>query len=201
MTRRVTTAAAALCLATLAAACTNSPEAGRPDTTPPSSTPTTASPGTPSAPRWTEEEQSAINAAKVRYASARRAVDATLHDPRKSDRAALTRAGNGGTWLIDVLGEIKFQRENGWYQTGFVQIGSTSVESVKLTLEQPEVRLTACIDSSKVTTNLQSTRKPIPDTGNDGDRHMAKAKLVFAKALNEKSKAWFLVEEKGGGAC
>ncbi|GAB3828947.1 hypothetical protein [Kribbella italica] len=199
MPRRHTLAAATLLLTLPLASCTSSsPEAGRPDTTPPLSTPI---PSAPTTSQWTEEEQAAIDAAKVRYASARRAVDTTLHDPRKSDRTALTRAGNGGTWLIDVLGEIKFQRENGWYQTGFVQIGSVSVDSVKLTLEQPEVRLTACIDSSKVTTNLRSTGKPIPDSGNDGDRHVATAKLVFAQALDEKAKAWFLVEEKGGGTC
>jgi hypothetical protein len=124
-----------------------------------------------------------------------------MHDPRKSTRAALVKAGNGGTWLISVLGELDFQRNNGWYQAGDVQIASAAVDSVKLSGEQPEVRLNTCIDSSKVSTRYQSSGKPVPMGPNDGTRHRAQVRLVFAPPTDKSAKMWFLIEEKAMGRC
>ncbi|TDU87449.1 hypothetical protein EV138_0972 [Kribbella voronezhensis] len=126
MTRRPLLAAAALSALLTLTACTGSPKAGEPNTTPPPSTPTTPSP-TPSTPSWTPEEQAAITAAKSRYTTARAAVSVALRDPRKATRDNLVKAGNGGAWLISILGEIDFQQNNGWYQTGDVTIGSTVI--------------------------------------------------------------------------
>jgi hypothetical protein len=198
MIRRPLLAAAALSAALALTACNGSPEAGRPNTTSPSSAAPTHAASTPT---WTEEEQAAITAAEARYSAARAAIDRALHDPRKSTRAALVNAGNGGSWLISVLGEIDFQRNNGWFQAGNVQITSTAVESVKLSGEQPEVRLTTCVDSSKISTKYQSSGKPVPMGPNDGTRHKAQARLVFAPPTDKSAKMWFLIEEKATGKC
>jgi hypothetical protein len=202
MTRRNTLAAAALLLTLPLASCTNSsPEAGRPDTTPPPNSPTTASPGTPSTPRWTEEEQQAINTAQNRYLSARTAINQAFHDPRTATRDKLLRAGNGDPWLISVIGDLKFLKDQGWYQKGDVVVDSVVAQSVKLDGERPEVRLTSCIDSSKTTTIIRKTGKPVTTAGDDGKRKKAQAKLVFAPTSTSQSKAWYLVEEEGATNC
>jgi hypothetical protein len=197
--RRPLLGATALCAALTLAACTTSPEAGRPATTPPSSSTPAAS--TPSTPTWTQEELAAITGAKARYMAARAAINTAMQDPRKSTRAQLEKAGNGGNWISAILAEVDFQRQRGWYQDGSVQIASTSVDAVKLSGEQPEVRLTACIDSSKISTKYQANGKPVPMGPNDGNRQKAQARLVFAPPLGKTTKMWFLVEEKGTGKC
>ncbi|GAB2579360.1 hypothetical protein [Kribbella endophytica] len=202
MPRRLTLAAATLSLALPLASCTSpSPEAGRPDTTPPSSTPTTTSPGTPSTPQWTEEEQQAINAAQARYLSARSAINQAFHDPRAATRDSLLKAGNGDPWLISVIGDLKFLKDQGWYQKGDVAVDSVVAQSVKLAGERPEVHLTSCIDSSKTTTIIRKTGKPVTTAGDDGKRKKAQAKLVFAPTSTSQAKAWYLVEEEGATNC
>jgi hypothetical protein len=202
MIRRPLVGAAVLCGALLLAACNGSPEAGRvtpaPSTNAPSTTPTV---GTPTTPSWSEEEIRAIAGAKARYAAARVAVDKAMQDPRKSSRAALAKAGNGGSWIIAILDGVNFKRNNGWYQAGAVQIASTTVDSVSLGGEQPEVRLKVCVDSSRVSTRYQATGKPVAMGPSDGNRHKAQARLVFAPPANQTAKMWFLIEEKASGTC
>jgi hypothetical protein len=204
MIRRLLVGATAVLCAVLLSACNGSPEAGRvapaPSSTTPSATPTSSASPTAS-PEWTAEELSAIAAAKARYVTARAAVDNAMNDPQKSTRTALEKAGNGGSWIIAVLEEVNFQRDNGWFQAGKVQIDSTAVERVSLTGEQPEVRLTVCIDTSKISTRYQANGKPVPMGPGNGNRHKAQSRLVFAPPANQGAKMWFLIEEKAEGSC
>jgi hypothetical protein len=195
-------AAAAICALLALTACQGSPEAGRPSNTPTTtsviSTPTPAAPSTPA---WTPEEQAAIAAAKARYMAARAAVSQALKQPTKATRSALAAAGNGGTWVIAVAGQIDFQVQNGWFQTGDAKVASLAVESVNLKLEQPEVRLRSCIDSSQVVVRYQSSGKPIPVEGDNGSRHRFESRLVYAKSAVSGKKMWFLVDEKTTKTC
>jgi hypothetical protein len=196
MTRRPLLAAAALCALTLTA-CNNSSEAGRPDTTPTPSAPTT----TPSTPTWTPEQLQAIAGAKARYIAARAAVDKAFEDPASLNRTALEKVGNGGEWIITILDDAMFQKNNGWYQTGRVKVSGTQVVSVKLEIEQPEVQLTNCIDSSAVVTRFKKDNKPVPMGPGNGDRHKFSSRLVYATPNSGGPKMWFLIAEKGGGPC
>jgi hypothetical protein len=202
MIRRPLVGAAVLCGALLLAACNGSPEAGRvtpaPTTSGPTTTPTASTPTTPA---WSEDELAAIAGAKARYVTARAAIDVAMNDPLKSTRAALEKAGNGGSWIIDVLDDLNFQRDQGWFQAGKVQIASTAVKYVSLKGEQPEVRLTVCIDTSKISTRYRANGKPVPMGPGNGSRHKAQARLVFAPPANQNAKMWFLIEEKALGSC
>jgi hypothetical protein len=199
MIRRPLLAAAALCATLTLTACNGSPEAGRPNTTPPpAASPTPSTPSTPGRP---EEEQLAITAAKSRYNAARAAIDAAMNAPQKSTRAALEAAGNGGNWIITVLDDVNFQRQNGWYQAGKVKIVSTDVRSVTLTGEQPRVVLTVCLDTSSTSTRFQADNKPVPMGPGNGKRHKAEAVLVFAPPVGKTAKMWFLIDEKASGSC
>jgi hypothetical protein len=111
------------------------------------------------------------------------------------------QAGNGGAWLLSILGQIDFQQDNGWYQAGDIRIASTTARSVNLTAAQPEVQLVSCIDSSKVSTRFQKDGKPVPMGPDDGKRHKVQARLVFALPTGQSTKIWFLVEEKAQGKC
>ncbi|MEV0803657.1 hypothetical protein AB0I34_38605 [Kribbella sp. NPDC050281] len=124
-----------------------------------------------------------------------------MQSPSTATRAELLKAGNGGAWLISVLGELDFQQDNDWYQVGSLQVASTSIRAVKLTATQPEVQLTTCIDSSKVTTRFQKTGKPVPAGSSDGDRHRFLSRLVFAPPTGQTEKMWFLIEDKVAGKC
>jgi hypothetical protein len=201
MTRRPLFAAAALSAALTLTACNGSPEAGRPNTTPPTASPTTAPTPAPSTPAWTEEEQAAITAAQSRYTIARAAIDSAMNAPHKATRGALESAGNGGNWIITVLGDVNFQRENGWYQAGKVQVVSTSVASVTLAGEQPRVGLTVCLDTSKTSTRFLANNKPVPKGPGNGKRHKADAVLVYAPPAGKTAKMWFLIDEKASGSC
>jgi hypothetical protein len=202
MTRRPLTAAVAT-LSTLLplTACTGSPEAGHPNTTPTSPTTTPSpTPTAPSTPTWTPPEQAAITAAKARYVAARAAVGVALQQPKKATRDALEKAGNGGTWVLAVAEQVNFQVENGWYQTGTAKIVSTTVQSVKLDIEQPEVRMSSCIDGSAVVTRYQSNGTPVPEGPGNGKRHRFQSRLVYAKS-GAGAMMWFLVEDKAVGTC
>ncbi|WP_157979803.1 hypothetical protein [Kribbella monticola] len=201
MTRRPLQAAATLSALLMLAACTGSPKAGQPNTTPPPTTPTITPSPTPSTPTWTPEQQAAITAAKSRYTTARAAVDKAFEDPAHLNRTALEKVGNGGEWIITVIDDARFQTQNGWYQTGQVKISGTQVVSVKLGIEQPEVQLTNCIDSSAVVTRFTKTKKPVPMGPGNGDRHKFSSRLVYAQPNSGGPKMWFLVAEKGGGPC
>ena len=106
MTRRpaLGRATAALCALLALTACQGSPEAGRPNTTPAPSTPT-PNPTAPSTPTWTPEELQAVDAAETRYTIARTAVNKALQSPATATRPSLVKAGNGGAWLISILGQ------------------------------------------------------------------------------------------------
>ena len=196
MTRRPLLAAA-LCATLTLTACNNSPKAGQPNTTAPSTTPTP----TPTNPTWTPEQFEAITAAKARYAAARAAVDQALMNPSKLDRGALERAGNGGEWITTILGDATNYQKYGWYRSGKIKIASTQVTSVKLDIEQPEVRFTSCLDSSSVVTRFQKDNKPVPQGGDNGKRHKFSSQLVFAPPAPGGSKIWFLVSDKPTGPC
>lgn len=199
MTRRPLTTAAALSLLLLTA-CNGSPEAGRPNTTPTNSSPT-PTPTAPSTPAWTPEEQTAITAAKARYTAAFEAINAALNSPSSATRAKLQQAGNGGAWIIQVLGDVKFNQDRGWYQEGQVIVASMSVASVKLDAQQPQVLLNVCLDTSKTSLRYQATRKPVPVGPGNGDRHKALATLVYAPPAGQSKKMWFLIDAKDAGAC
>lgn len=200
MPRRLTLAAATLSLTLPLASCTSpSPEAGRPDTSPPPSSPTPSS--SPSTPAWTAEEVAAINSAKARYSDARAAVDKALLDPQKSSRSTLEQAGNGGAWLIAVIDQVRFQRQQGWHRVGNLLIAKTTVTSVNLDLEQPEVKLSNCIDSSKAKTLIQATGKPVPLVGGDGHRKIFNSRLVYATGAKGGARSWFLIDDQVAGPC
>jgi hypothetical protein len=197
MTRRPLLAAAALCATLTLTACNGSPDAGQPNTTPPPSTPTTA----PTTPTWTPEQLEAIAAAKARYIAARAAVDKAFGDPANLNRTALEKVGNGGEWIVTILDDATFQKNNGWYQTGQVKVSGTQVVSVKLGIEQPEVQLTNCVDSSAVITRFTKDNKPVPMGPGNGDRHKFSSRLVYATPNAGGPKMWFLTAEKAGGPC
>jgi hypothetical protein len=196
--------AAVLCGALLLAACNGSPEAGRVAPAPTSAVPSTTltptgSPTTSSA--WSGDELKAITSAKARYLAARTAGQNALKDPTRATRDALEKAGNGGSWVITLAIEVDFQRSHGWYQAGNATIMAASVQSVNLRLEQPEVRLSTCIDSSRVVTRYRSTGKPVPMSQGNGSRHRFQSRLVLAPSVSTGKKMWFLVEEKVHGSC
>ncbi|MFF0345394.1 hypothetical protein [Kribbella sp. NPDC004875] len=202
--RPLATAAATLSALTALTACNGSPEAGQPNTTPtttsatPKSSPT---PTAPSTPTWSPEQQTAITAAKARYVTARAGVEAALSQPTKATSTTLAASGNGGAWARSVGEEINFRVENGWYQTGAAKVVAMTVRSVNLKLEQPEVRLTSCIDSAGVVLRYQTNGEPIPVEGDNGDRHQFQSRLVFAPGAGTGAKTWILVDEKDGGTC
>jgi hypothetical protein len=133
--------------------------------------------------------------------AARAAVGAALKQPAKASTAALAAAGNGGDWANAIAGQIDFQTRNGWYQTGDAKIISLAATSVNLGLEQPEVKLTSCIDSAQVVTRYQSSGKPVPVESDTGSRHRFQSRLIYAKNVATGKKMWFLVEEKAGAKC
>jgi hypothetical protein len=193
----------ALCALTALTACNGSPEAGRPNTTPaPSSASKTPVPTStaPTSPAWTPEEQTAITAATARYVAARRATELALQNPAKADRTVLERTGNGGKWLADIIDDLTFYRDNGWYQAGSVKLSSPSVKSVRLGIPQPEVALTSCVDSSAVVVRYQTTKKPVPLGPDNGSRHLTQARMVLAPGPDGQ-KAWYLIDESGDAKC
>jgi hypothetical protein len=204
MPRRLLLAAAAtLSTLPLLTACTGSPEAGRPNTTPTSSStaPTaTQTPSAPASPTRAPEEQTAITAATARYVAARRATELALQNPTKADRTVLERTGNGGQWLADIIDDITFYRDNGWYQAGSVKLSKPTVKSVRLAIQQPEVMLTSCVDSSAVVVRYQATKKPVPLGPDNGSRHLTQARMVLAPGADGQ-KAWFLIDESGDAKC
>jgi len=198
--RRPLLGATALCAALTLAACTNSPEAGLPATTPPSSS-ATPTPTSPSTPTWTDEQLAAIAAARTRYTAARAAVEKALRDPRQISKEPLEKAGNGGAWLTSVIGQIRFQREQGWYLSGTMKTTPISVLSANLELQQPEVRLSNCVDSSGAKTLYRATGKPVPLEGGDGNRRKFASRIVLAPPAEGGAKTWFLIEDKAVGPC
>jgi hypothetical protein len=193
-------ATAALCALLALTSCQGSPEAGHPNTTPASPTATPA-PTAPSTPAWTPEEEAATTAAKAQYTTARAAIDAALQNPSTATRAKLQQAGNGGEWIIQVLGDVKFNQDRGWYQAGKVTVASLTVASVKLDAQQPEVLLNVCLDTSKTSLRYQSNHKPVPVGPGNGKRHKAQAALIYAPPAGQAKKMWFLVDEKDAGSC
>jgi hypothetical protein len=200
MIRRPLVGAAVLCGALLLAACNGSPEAGRVTPAPTITSSPTVSPSPSASPTWTGDELKAITAARSRYVTARTAVGVALSDPRNASRSPLEKAGNGGNWLASAIEEIAFQRDRGWYQAGSVKIASTTVASVRLQLEQPEVMLANCIDSSGVVMRYRATGKPVPLGPSNGSRHKVHSRIVLAPSING-TKTWFLVDEKVIGSC
>jgi hypothetical protein len=197
--RRPLVGAAALCGALLLAACNGSPEAGR-VTPAPTTEPRTATPTTTTASAPSEEEAKAITSARSRYVIAQAAVVKALSDPRKASRASLESSGNGGQWLTEVLNQVVFQRNRDLYQTGSAKVVSTTVGSVRLQLEQPEVALTNCIDGSGVVLRYRANGKPVPMGPSDGTRHRVTSRIVLAEAGHH-AKMWILVGEKVLGPC
>ena len=193
-------ATAALCALLALTSCQGSPEAGHPNTTP-TSPPPTPTPTAPSTPTWTPAEEAAITAAKARYVAARAAVDKTLSTPTKADRTALEKAGNGGAWMLTVLQDVVNYQDYGWYQTGQTKVTNTVVTSVKLNLEQPEVRLLSCVDSSAIVIRFQKDGKPVPLGPGNGRRHKVASQLVYAPPATGGTKMWWLMTDKASGTC
>ncbi|RZU12534.1 hypothetical protein EV645_5806 [Kribbella rubisoli] len=193
----------ALCALTALTACNGSPEAGHPNTVPvptsPSSSP--APSPTSSGPQWTAEEQTAITASKKQYSAARVAIDAALAAPAKADRVKLEGAGNGGTWINTVLEDIVNFQDYGWYETGSTKVLNTQVSAVNLKLQQPQVDLINCIDSSAVIIRSQQTGKPIPIGAGTSKRQKVSSRMVYAPAATGGVKRWWLITEKELGVC
>jgi len=197
----LTTATAALCAVTALTACQGSPEAGQPNPTATTTTSPAPTPTAPSTPTWTTEEQAAITAAKSRYLSARTAIDTALNNPPAATREKLLQAGTGGKWLVQVLTDVQFNLDRGWYSDGKASLEGVSVASVKLKAEQPEVRLNACLDTSKISLRYKATRKPVPGIPANGNRHKVQAQIVYAPLVGQTAKKWFLIDEKDLGSC
>jgi hypothetical protein len=183
--------------------CNGSPEAGRPNTVPvsttPSSSPTPSQ--TPSGPQWTAEEQTAIAASKKQYAAARVAIDIALAAPAKADRAKLESAGNGGTWINTVLEDIVNFQGYGWYETGSTKVVNMQVSAVNLKLQQPQVDLINCVDSSGVVIRSQQNGKPIPIGAGTSKRQKVSSRMVYAPAAAGGVRRWWLIAEKELGVC
>ncbi|MFI5693329.1 hypothetical protein ACIA58_15900 [Kribbella sp. NPDC051586] len=196
-------ALAALCAAMVLTACNGSPEAGRPNTVPVATTPSSSSTPseTPSGPQWTAEEQTAITASNKQYAAARVAIDVALAAPAKADRTKLESAGNGGTWINTVLEDIVNFQDYGWYETGSTKVVHTQVSAVNLKLQQPQVDLINCIDSSAVIIRSQQTGKPIPIGAGTSKRQKVSSRMVYAPAATGGAKRWWLIAEKELGVC
>ncbi|TDX03169.1 hypothetical protein [Kribbella sp. VKM Ac-2566] len=200
--RPLLAAVATLSTLTLLTACNGSPEAGRPNTTPTSTTPTApATPTAPSTAAWTTEEQAAITAAKSRYVAARAAIDTALNNPPAASKEKLLEAGTGGKWLVQVLTDVQFNLERGWYSNGRVTVEGVTVASVKLKADQPEVRLNACLDTSKISLRYEATHKPVPGIPANGNRHKVQAQMVYTALTGQSKKMWFLIDEKDLGSC
>ncbi|MFI5730965.1 hypothetical protein ACIA49_12650 [Kribbella sp. NPDC051587] len=191
-------ATAALCALLALTACQSSPEAGHPNTAPPSVSPT---PTAPSTPAWTPEEQTAITAAKARYAAITAAVDLAYGRPAELSRPALEKAGAGSEFIISVIDGARTLARSGWYQTGSTRIASTQITSVKLDGEQPEVNLANCLDTSKLVLRFQKDGKPVPVGPGNGNRHKFTSRLVYAPPAPGGKKIWFLVTDKAAGQC
>jgi len=202
--RLLLVAVATLSAHALLTACHSSPEAGQPHATAisPSATHSpTPTPARHSTPSWTPAEQPAIGAAKARYTSALVAIDAALNNPMRASDEKLLQAGTGGAWLIRVVTDVQFFLERGWYQRGKTSVVSLSVASVNLKTEQPEVRLNACLDTSKIGLYYQKTHKPVPAIPANGNRHRIQARVVYAPPVGESIKRWFLIDQKTLGSC
>jgi hypothetical protein len=202
--RPLAAAATALSTLLLLTACDGSPEAGRPNTTPAASTPRatpTPTATAPSTPTWTTEEQTAITAAKTRFISAWAVIDIALNDPTTASEKKLLQGGTGGAWLIKILGDVQLNQEHGLYQNGKTSVKILSVASVKLEAEQPEVRLVACLDTSRTALYFQKTRKPVPAIPANGRRHKVQAQVAYASLIGKTTKNWFFINETDLGAC
>ncbi|MGW7686075.1 hypothetical protein ACWGID_35360 [Kribbella sp. NPDC054772] len=200
--RPLATAAATLSALTALTACNGSPEAGQPNTTPPTTSATpTPTPTAPSTPTWTPEEQAAITAAKTQYSVARAAIDAALAAPTKADRNKLEKAGNGGEWITSVLEDVINFQNYGWYESGRTKVTTAQVSSVNLKLQQPEVRLTNCIDSSAIIIRFQKDGKPVPMGPGTSKRQKVSSRVVFAPPAAGGGKRWWLIAEKELGTC
>jgi hypothetical protein len=186
-------------------ACGNSAETGAPAPSTPTSQARTPVPTpnktTPTGPVWTQAEIQAIAAAKARYLTARAAIQKAFADPTRLKRASLLKAGNGDPWLITLVAEGMDMERNGWYLSGKLKMSALRPVSVKLRLEQPEVRLTGCLDTSVVVTRFRETRKAVPMIPANGDHHRFSARLVYAPPARGGTKGWYLVEEKSAGDC
>ncbi|MEU4197872.1 hypothetical protein AB0E69_38670 [Kribbella sp. NPDC026611] len=133
--------------------------------------------------------------------TARAAIDLALNNPKAATPEKLREAGNGGNWVIQVLGDVQFDRDRGWYQHGKVVLSSVGATSVKLEAEQPQVLLAVCLDTSKTMLRFQKSHKPVPVGPGNGKRHKVLASVVYAPPVGQTKKAWFLVDEKDSGSC
>jgi hypothetical protein len=116
-------------------------------------------------------------------------------------RAKLLEAGIGRNWLVQVWANVGFNQERGWYQDGKVSVDAMSVTSVNTKGEEPEVSLSACLNSTKTTLRYQATRKPVPLGPGTSGRSKVQAKLVLAPPDGQSKKMWFLVDQKDTGEC
>jgi hypothetical protein len=100
-----------------------------------------------------------------------------------------------------VLTDVQFNLDRGWYADGRASVEGVSVASVKLKAEQPEVRLNACLDTSKISLRYEKTHKPVPGIPANGNRHKVQAQVVYTALVGQSKKIWFLIDEKDLGSC
>jgi hypothetical protein len=98
-------------------------------------------------------------------------------------------------------GDVQLNQEHGFYQNGKTSVKILSVASVNLKAEQPEVRLVACLDTSRTALYFQKTRKPVPATPANGRRHEVQAQVVYGSLIGKTTKNWFFINETDQGTC
>ncbi|MEU8227929.1 hypothetical protein [Kribbella sp. NPDC048915] len=199
--RPLLAAVATLSTLTLLTACNGSPEAGRPNTNPvsPSSTPT-PTPTAPSSPTWTPEQQAAITAAKTRYAVAMAAIDRTFMNPKALDRPTLEQAGISGEWILTIVDQARTLERSNLYVTGSPKTLKSTVASVKLQEQQPEIVLVQCVDTSTQIMRFRSNGKPVQSAPGSEPRRQIMSLLRYAPNLSGK-KMWFLIRDEDKGTC
>ena len=103
--------------------------------------------------------------------------------------------------MLTVLQDVVNYQNYGWYQTGQTKVTNTVITSVKLNLEQPEVRLVSCVDSSAIVIRFQKDGKPVPLGPGNGRRHKVTSQFVYAPPAAGGKKMWWLIAEKASGTC
>ncbi|MDX2974660.1 hypothetical protein, partial [Kribbella solani] len=156
---------------------------------------------TSSTPTWTPQQQTAITAAKARYAAALAAIDKALSDPTKSTREPLEAAGLSDKRIIAAIGDVRTLRDSGWYRAGKTQILSATPQTVELDGEQPKVTLRSCVDLSSTALHFQKDHKTVPVGPSSSKRVTFSAELRYTARSTTSPKRWFLTDEKALGAC
>ncbi|MET9275823.1 hypothetical protein [Kribbella sp. NPDC003557] len=103
--------------------------------------------------------------------------------------------------MTTVLQDLATFQEYGWYATGHTKVTTIQVSSVNLKLEQPEVRLINCIDSSAIVIRSQADNKPVTSGAGAKTHKKVSSRVVYAPSATGGGKRWRLVTEQEVGVC